>query len=359
MPDSDTENNGQVFIEPATVEHDQPLGPQLPQKDIYDIWDVALTGTVSENSKRAYLQGMVDFGVFLLRTVNKPIPRLKQRVLEDATPFLSQVRFPIVAEYRDDLRERGYAARTINVRLAALDNLFKRMMRLDMIDRNPASSELVPRLRTSSISETESLSQEEAERMFSLLYADASIVGLRDIAVFAIMIYNGLRRSEVVQIDAENIRFINGTPTTKLVIKRGKTINIEFIPLVWGAIEKWLTISDITEGPIFRKIQRTKKGELKIQKNRLTPDGLYNIIKSRVAQAGIKKDIHPHSLRHTYATFALLAGVPIQDVQVSMGHSSTDTTFRYYRAIEQVGRSPGRSITLKWPGGQKSKEKAR
>jgi site-specific recombinase XerD len=356
MPD--TEDTDQIFIEPSSPNPDHGLGPMLPQKDIYDIWDVALTSTVSENSKRAYLQGMVDFAVFVLRKANRPVPRLKEKVLEHAAPLLTQVKFPLVAEYRDHLREQGYAARTINVRLAAMDNLFKRMMRLDLIEKNPASSELVPRLRTSSISETEALTQEEAERLFKLLYDDGSIIGIRDIAIFSIMIYNGLRRSELVQIDADAIKFINGTPTTKLVIKRGKTISIEFIPLVWGCIEKWLTISDITEGPMFRKIQRTKKGDLKIQKNRLTPDGLYNIIKARVEQAGIKKDIHPHSLRHTYATFALLAGVPIQDVQVSMGHSSTDTTFRYYRAIEQVGRSPGRSIALKWPGSHKGKEKA-
>lgn len=356
MPD--IEDSDQIFIESANPGDEHGLSAPLPQSNIYDVWDIALTSTVSEHSKRAYLQGMVDFAIFVLRKANRPVPRLKETALKHAAPFLVQVKFPLVAEYRDNLRDEGYAARTINVRLAALDNLFKRMMRLDLIDRNPASSELVPRLRTSSISDTEALSQEEAEKLLNLLFADGSIVGVRDIAIFAIMIYNGLRRSELVQIDADNVKFVNSTPTIRLTLKRGKTLNIEFIPLVWSTIEKWLTLSGITEGPMFRKIQRTKTGELKIQKNRLTPDGLYNIIKARVKQAGIKKDIHPHSLRHTYATFALLAGVPIQDVQVSMGHSSTDTTFRYYRAIEQVGRSPGRSIALKWPGGHKGKEKA-
>jgi integrase/recombinase XerD len=80
----------------------------------------------------------------------------------------------------------------------------------------------------------------------------------------------------------------------------------------------------------------------------VTANGIYSIIKTRVREARITKNIHPHSLRHTYATLALLGGVPLQDVQVSMGHSSPNTTFRYFRAIEQVGRSPGRALGLNW-----------
>jgi integrase len=214
-------------------------------------------------------------------------------------------------------------------------------------------------MRTSSISETEGLDNGEAEHLLKILWEDTTYIGLRDTAIFAVLIYNGLRRSEVIQIDLENIRFVSGTPTITLIIKRGKHLNIEFIPLVWKTMDRWMVAANITKGPIFRKVTKFRDGRQEITENRLTVDHIYAIIKSRVKQAGIDKDIHPHSLRHTYATLALLAGVPIQEVQKSMGHSSTDTTFRYDRAIEQVGRSPGRSIALEWPGGHNPKERSR
>jgi integrase/recombinase XerD len=351
MPD---DKEIQRFIEVA----DNPLGSPLPQTKLEDVWDVALAGTISDNSKRAYLKGMVCFAEFVLKKANRPVPRADEEILRMASPLLTHVNFPLVAEYREQMREDGYAHRTINLRLAAIDKLFTRMMRLEIIEKNPASAELVPRMRVSNVSETQGLDNGEAEHLLKTLWEDKTYSGLRDTAIFAVLIYNGLRRSEVVQIDLENIRFVSGTPTVTLVIKRGKHLTIEFIPLVWKTIDRWLVSANITEGPVFRKVTKYRDGRQEITKNRLTVDNIYAIIKSRVKQAGIDKDIHPHSLRHTYATLALLAGVPIQEVQKSMGHSSTDTTFRYDRAIEQVGRSPGRSIALEWPGGRNPKEKS-
>jgi site-specific recombinase XerD len=355
MPDDHDDGELQQFIEVV----DGPLGSPLPQTKLEDVWDVALSGTISDNSKRAYLKGMVCFAEFVLKKANRPIPRQDAEILRTASPYLTHVKFPLVTEYREQMREDGYANRTINLRLAAIDKLFTRMMRLEIIDKNPASSELVPRMRTSSISETEGLDNGEAEHLLQTLWEDTTYIGLRDTAIFAVLIYNGLRRSEVIQIDLENIRFVSGTPTITLIIKRGKHLNIEFIPLVWKTIDRWMVAANITKGPIFRKVTKFRDGRQEITENRLTVDHIYAIIKSRVKQAGINKDIHPHSLRHTYATLALLAGVPIQEVQKSMGHSSTDTTFRYDRAIEQVGRSPGRSIALEWPGGHNPKERSR
>jgi integrase/recombinase XerD len=355
MPDEPVKKTDQQLI--SVVDH--PLGTPLPETKLEDIWDIALTGTISDNSRRIYLKGMVNFAKFVLEKAERPIPHSNENILRTASPLLAHVKFPLVSEYRENMREAGYAARTINVRLAAIDALFKRMMRLELIDKNPASSELVQRMKTSNVSETEGLDKNEAERLLKILYDDKTHIGLRDTAIFSVFIYNGLRRSEIIQIDLDNIKFVAGTPTITLIIKRGKHITIEFVPIVWETIDRWLVTAHITKGPIFRKVTKLRDGTQNISENRLTVDQIYEIIRSRVKQAGITKNIHPHSLRHTYATFALLAGVPIQEVQKSMGHSSTDTTFRYDRAIEQVGRSPGRAIALEWPGGRKPKERSR
>lgn len=352
MSKSDDTTEGLVEVVQGTT-----LGQLLPQTKIEDVWDVALAGSISDQSRRSYFQGMTSFARFVLEKANLPAPDNDKAALERAAPLLPQVRFPLVTEYRDMLRDDDYAPRTVNVRLAALDMLFKRMMRLGLIDQNPASSELVRRMKTSNVSSTEALSKEEAELLAKMLNEDESLTGYRDLALFSVFIYNGLRRAEIIQIDLDKIKYVGSTPTVHLVIKRGKHLSIEFIPHVWRMIDRWLVAANIQTGPIFRRIRKSTGGTQKVTDSRLTPNGIYDIIGRRIEQAGITKNIHPHSLRHTYATFSLLAGVPIQEVQKSMGHSSIDTTSRYDRAIDQVGRSPGRSISLNWPGSQKPKGK--
>lgn len=348
----------------SSIDHDQQIvtSPQehaalaVPEPTIADAWDMALTGVLSDNSRRAYKQAMVNFASFLLVKVERPVPEEKADILRAATPFLPSVRFQHVVEYREALRIEGLSNATINLRLAATHTMFKRMRQLGMIDQNPADPELVQRMRVSNVSTTQGLTSEEAELLLRICHEEGTLRGQRDLAIFAVMMHNGLRRSEAIQLDIGNFNMVEDTPTYTLILKGGKIHTIEFIGPVWTSIQRWLDAGCIQAGPVFRKIHRTSKGMETVLENRLTASGIYDIIRTRCRNAGLEKNIHPHSMRHTYATFALLAGVPIQEVQISMGHSNTDTTFRYYRAVEQVGRSPARSIQLEWPEGYKEEQ---
>jgi len=335
----------QIIVTPD--EHD---ALSVPEPTIADVWDVALTGVLSDNSRRAYKQAMLNFAAFMLLKVGRTIPENNIEILRSATPLLPSVKFQHIVEYREALRTEGLSNSTINLRLAAVHTMFKRMRQLGLINQNPADPELVQRMRVSSVSTTDGLSSTEAESLLRVCHEEGTLKGKRDLALFAVMMHNGLRRSEAIQLDVGGFKMVEDTPTYTMVIKGGKLHTIEFIGPVWTAIQKWLEAADIKSGPIFRKVHKTT-GREKVMENRLTASGVYDIIRSRCRKANLNKNIHPHSMRHTYATLALLAGVPIQDVQVSMGHSNTDTTFRYYRAVEQVGRSPGRSIKLEWPDG--------
>ena len=335
---------------------DEHKALEVPEVTIADVWDMALTGVLSENSRRAYKQAMVNFASFLLSKIGREVPNDKIEILRAATPFLPSVRFQHVVEYREALRVEGLSNSTINLRLAAIHTMFKRMRRLGMIEQNPADPELVQRMRVSNVSTTEGLSSEEAEKLLRICHEEETLAGQRDLALFAVMMHNGLRRSEAIQLDVGNFKMVEDTPTYTLILKGGKVHTIEFVGPVWNAIQRWLDAGCIQTGPVFRRIHRTASGKETVFEKRLTASGVYNIIRTRCRNAGIEKNIHPHSMRHTYATLALLAGVPIHEVQISMGHSNTDTTFRYYRAVEQVGRSPARSIQLEWPEGYEEEQ---
>ena len=250
-------------------------------------------GSISDQSRRSYFQGMIGFARFILDKASRPVPKNNQAALEQAAPFLPHVRFPLVTEYRDSLRDQKYAASTVNVRLAALDMLFKRMMRLELIDQNPASAELVRRLKVSNISEAEALTHEEAENLARMLNEDESLAGIRDLALFSVFIYNGLRRAEIIQIDLDNIKYVGSTPTIHLIIKRGKHLSIEFIPTVWKMVDRWLVAANIQSGPIFRRIRKSTGGTQKVTEDRLTPNGIYDIIGRRIEQAGHNEEYPP------------------------------------------------------------------
>lgn len=335
---------------------DEQKALEVPQTTVSDVWDMALTGVLSENSRRAYRQAMINFASFLLTKVGRDVPKDKIDILKAATMLLPSVKFQHVAEYREALRIEGLSNATINLRLAAIHTMFKRMRKLGMIDQNPADPELVQRMRVSNISTTEGLSSEEAEKLLRICHEEGTLSGQRDLALFAVMMHNGLRRSESIQLDVGNFKMVEDTPTYTLILKGGKLHTIEFVGPVWMAIQRWLDAGCIQTGPVFRRIHKTKRGKETVLEKRLTDSGIYNIIRTRCRNAGIEKNIHPHSMRHTYATLALLGGVPIQEVQISMGHANTDTTFRYYRAVEQVGRSPARSIQLEWPVGYEEEQ---
>lgn len=318
------------------------------QPKIDNAWDMALAHVLSNNSRRVYRTGLNDFAKYLLRSIGTTPPEDSQQLLMMATPLLPSISFDHITNYREQLRQKGLSPSTINTRLTAVSNLFQKLQKLQLIKDNPADPILVSRMKTSNISTTHGLSQEEAELLLHTCSKDKSLTGKRDLALIAILIYNGLRRSEVVSLNIDEFMFINDIPIYTLTLKGGKKHIIEMVPDVWEAIIKWTKAGNIKEGAIFRKIHVSRLNNEKVFKTRLTTSGTYSIIIKRVKQIGISKNIHPHSLRHTYATLALLAGVPIQDLQISMGHANTDTTFRYYRAIEQIGKSPGRALTLKW-----------
>lgn len=320
----------------------------LAKRQLPDIWDAALAGVIAETSRRVYKTSMVDFARFLLEAHDQPVPDEPKEIFVAALPLLESVTFHEVTDYREDLREKGYEPTTINAHLAALNNLFIRMMRMERIAKNPASAELVARMKTSSLSTTEGLSRSEAEEILRRCASDKTPAGRRDLAMLLMLIFNGLRRAELVSLDINGFRFIDEVPVYIVTGKGNKKRTMEFVPQVWDAVVAWVELVGDDAGPLFRGLGRPGKKGQKILKRRLTTNGVYHIIKQRADEAGIQKRISPHSLRHTYATLALLANVPIQEVQISMGHTSPDTTFRYFRALEQVGRSPTRAIKLSW-----------
>ena len=165
-----------------------------------------------------------------------------------------------------------------------------------------------------------------------------NIKKLRDKAIILIGFGGGFRRNELISINHEDLEFV--PEGLKINIKRSKTdqygegmvkglpyfTNEKFCPVI--NLRKWLELSKIKTGPIFR---RFSKGLLLTEK-RLTDQSVVLLMKEYLNLAGIEnKDFAGHSLRSGFATVAAESGADERSIMAMTGHKSTQMVRRYIR----------------------------
>ena len=161
---------------------------------------------------------------------------------------------------------------------------------------------------------------------------------LRDKSIILIGFGGGFRRTELISIDREDLEFV--TEGLKIRIKRSKTdqfgegmikglpyfTNETYCPII--NLKKWLKISKINSGPIFR---RFSKG-LYLTNKRLTDQSVVLLIKEYLNLAGIEnKNFAGHSLRAGFATAAAESGADERSIMAMTGHKTTQMVRRYIR----------------------------
>ncbi len=160
----------------------------------------------------------------------------------------------------------------------------------------------------------------------------------RDRSILLVGFSGGFRRNEIVSLDYDDLDFV--TEGLKITLKKSKTDqygegsikglpyfkNSEYCPVI--SIKKWLEISEINSGPVFR---RFTKG-LKLSENRLTDQTVALLIKEYLNLAGIdNKNYSGHSLRSGFATSAAESGVEERNIMAMTGHKSTEMVRRYIK----------------------------
>ena len=160
----------------------------------------------------------------------------------------------------------------------------------------------------------------------------------RDKTIILVGFGGGFRRTEIISIDHEDLEFV--PEGVKITIKRSKTdqfgegmikglpyfSNENYCPVI--NLKKWLELSNIKSGPIFR---RFSKG-LALTKKRLTDQSVVLIIKDYLNLAGIENTNYSgHSLRSGFATVAAESGADERSIMAMTGHKTTQMVRRYIR----------------------------
>ena len=161
---------------------------------------------------------------------------------------------------------------------------------------------------------------------------------LRDRSIILIGFSGGFRRNEIVSLDYDDLEFVQ--EGLKISLKRSKTDqfgegsvkglpyfeNSKYCPVI--SIKKWIEISKISSGAIFRRFIKGSK----LSHNRLTDQSVALLIKHYLKLAGIEsKNYSGHSLRSGFATSAAESGAEERSIMAMTGHKSTEMVRRYIK----------------------------
>lgn len=230
-----------------------------------------------------------------------------------------------------NLKERNYAATTAARKVAAAKSFFSFMVAEGNIKDNPTLNVTSPRVGKSlpkpiSISQAMLLLGQPAK----LSTPEAK----RDKAMLELLYASGMRVSELISLNLDDISIEAGN--VRCFGKGHKERLIPIAPRAVSTVKEYLQEArphlapDDTERALF----------LNARGDRLTRQGLWQILKGYAKSAGLDKEITPHTLRHSFATHMLSGGADLRSVQELLGHANISTTQVYtHLTTEHVRRT--------------------
>ena len=263
----------------------------------------------SSNTISSYLRDIRQFAVWVLNEEDIDVVEATQQNISDYFAFLEA---------------EGRSNATVSRSLASLKNFYAYVVSSGFLDINPVSDIHVERGEKKS---PQILSSREIE----LLLAQPACVdakGYRDKAMLEVMYATGIRVTELIKLNIEDINLDLG------IVKCAgakKTRAIPLYPAALRALKAYIEsvrdgmLSDAEEPALFVNISGV----------RMSRQGFWKILKHYQQMAHIEKEITPHTLRHSFAVHLLENGADISSVQELMGHSDISSTQVYTQMINQ------------------------
>jgi site-specific recombinase XerD len=174
----------------------------------------------------------------------------------------------------------------------------------------------------------EYLNREELERLFSAV-DERKIQGVRDKALLEMLYSTGLRVSELVSLNCNQVDLAR---REFMVRGKGKKNRVVFLSeSACRSLEEYLKTRDDNFDPLFLNYSRpSRKEDISLgEKRRLSTVMVQNLVRKYARKSGIIKKVTPHVLRHSFATELLINGADIRSVQEMLGHASITTTQIY------------------------------
>lgn len=237
--------------------------------------------------------------------------------LSDKTP-LKKLDSGDIRRITASLHSKGLSGKSIARILSSWRGFFDYLVQRHEYHHNPAKSIRAPK---SARQLPQALSIEQAIKLVNIKDGDA--LSIRDHAILELFYSSGLRLSELASLNVDQLDFSEGTVTVT-----GKGNKTRIVPLgehAATAIQNWLKqrINFITNNPEVIAVFVSKQGK------RLSTRNIQYRLKAWSIKQGVNASVHPHMLRHSFASHVLQSSGDLRAVQEMLGHANISTTQVY------------------------------
>ena len=257
---------------------------------------------VSQNTLQSYKRDLKQF----------------RRYLEACEIHYNRVKEEDIKDYIKEMQEDGKKASSISRCIASIRSFYQFVLRNKKIKEDPTAHIQSPKIekRVPSV-----LTSKEVELLLNQP-KDVDLKGTRDKAMLEFAYATGMRVTEIISLNIEDVNLEEGYVTCK---NGNKQRNIPLGKMSLKALKEYIEEAR----SILIKSEEEKALFVNINGGRLTRQGFWKIIKYYKEQAHITKDITPHVLRHSFATHLLQNGADLKAIQTMLGHSDISSTQVY------------------------------
>ena len=273
----------------------------------------------SEDTVKGYINDIEDFAEYLKS--------------ENFGSLLSITKNNIPRYYLSSLSTNGYKKKSIARKLSSLRTFYRFLVAEGMTSENPFEEIETPRADKTL---PKVLYKNEVDAIFNSIDTTTAI-GKRDMLIMELLYGSGLRVSELCNLEESNIDYSN-----KLIKVFGKGHKERYVPMndhTIKALKEYIHVGR-KEILLKKELEDPKKLLLNKKGTCLTTRGVRVILDNIISKTAESVHVHPHMLRHTFATHLLDGGADLRSVQEMLGHSNLSSTQIYtHVSSEQMKKS--------------------
>ena len=261
----------------------------------------------SANTLSSYIRDLNQFRTWLLGSGITDLRKVKKEAINEYLLHMTQI---------------GKSPATVTRSTASIKSFYAYLLQSGAIKANPAKSVAAMKVERKY---PEILTNREVE-LFLAQPEPTDAKGCRDRAMLELLYATGIRVSELIELDVDDLNLYAGVLHCA---SKGKERVIPLYPAAIRALEEYLRnvrpqlINEPDETALF----------VNMSGDRMSRQGFWKLIKNYQQKAGIQKDITPHTLRHSFAAHLLENGADLRSIQEMMGHADISSTQIYSRML--------------------------